>query len=102
MLERQFFDGCIARFVLERFAQRIICQQRRKRLDHLSQIIRPNQPTVLAMTNDVFDALIKAVIACPDQGIEDVIRHGEKGWLIRPDNLAWMIEARSTLLANES
>ena len=44
----------------------------------------------------------KAVIACRKQGIEDIIRHGENGWLIGPDNLPEMIEALSTLLENDS
>jgi glycosyltransferase involved in cell wall biosynthesis len=44
----------------------------------------------------------KAVIACRGQGIEDVIRHGENGWLIGPDNVLEMIQALSALLDNSS
>jgi len=44
----------------------------------------------------------KAVIACRGQGIEDVIRHGEDGWLIGPDNVPEMIQALSILLGDSS
>jgi teichuronic acid biosynthesis glycosyltransferase TuaC len=42
----------------------------------------------------------KPVIACRNQGIEDIIRHGENGWLIQPGNLDEMIAALSTLLGD--
>jgi glycosyltransferase involved in cell wall biosynthesis len=44
----------------------------------------------------------KAVIACRGQGIEDVIRHAENGWLIGPDNVPEMIQALSILLGDSS
>jgi glycosyltransferase involved in cell wall biosynthesis len=43
----------------------------------------------------------KAVIACRNQGIEDIIRHSENGWLIGADDLDEMVQALSTLLENE-
>jgi glycosyltransferase involved in cell wall biosynthesis len=42
----------------------------------------------------------KPVIGCKDQGIEDVIRHGVNGWLIRPNNLKEITSAISLLLSN--
>src|SRR2546427_7422959 len=60
-------------------------------------IRRPPRSTLFPYTT-----LFRSVIACRKQGIEDVIRHGENGWLIGPDNLPEMIEALSTLLANDS
>jgi glycosyltransferase involved in cell wall biosynthesis len=42
----------------------------------------------------------KAVIGCKDQGIEDVIRHGVNGWLVRPGNLEEITSALSLLLSN--
>src|SRR2546427_6840223 len=57
-------------------------------------IRRPPRSTLFPYTT-----LFRSVIACRKQGIEDVIRHGENGWLIGPDNLPEMIEALSTLLA---
>jgi glycosyltransferase involved in cell wall biosynthesis len=42
----------------------------------------------------------KAVIGCKDQGIEDVVRHGVNGWLVRPGNLEEMTSALSFLLSN--
>ncbi len=44
----------------------------------------------------------KAVIACRKQGIEDIIRQGENGWLIQPGNLEEMIAALDSLLENRS
>src|SRR5579863_3865593 len=40
----------------------------------------------------------KAVIACRDQGIDEIIRHGNNGWLIDPGNLQELIAALSLLL----
>jgi teichuronic acid biosynthesis glycosyltransferase TuaC len=42
----------------------------------------------------------KPVIGCKDQGIEDVIRHGVNGWLVRPGNLEEMASALTFLLSN--
>jgi glycosyltransferase involved in cell wall biosynthesis len=44
----------------------------------------------------------KAVIACRNQGIEDIIRHGENGWLIGADNPDEMVQALDILLENDS
>jgi len=40
----------------------------------------------------------KPAIACRGQGIEDVIQHGENGWLVDPDDLTGMTKALSILL----
>ena len=40
----------------------------------------------------------KTAVGCFGQGIEEVIRHGENGWLIPPDGLAGLIEALRMLL----
>lgn len=40
----------------------------------------------------------KPAIACRGQGIEDVIRHGDNGWLVDPDDLNAMTKALSVLL----
>jgi teichuronic acid biosynthesis glycosyltransferase TuaC len=44
----------------------------------------------------------RPVIGCRGQGIEEVIRHGENGWLIEPQNLCDLIAALQTLLSNQS
>ena len=45
-------------------------------------------------------ATAKPIIGCHQQGIEEIVRHGESGWLIQPDNLEEMIKALDILLAN--
>ncbi|HSS95832.1 MAG TPA: glycosyltransferase, partial [Terriglobales bacterium] len=40
----------------------------------------------------------KPVIACHNQGIEEIVKHKRNGWLINPDDLSQMTEALSTLL----
>jgi glycosyltransferase involved in cell wall biosynthesis len=42
----------------------------------------------------------KPAIACRDQGIEEVIRHGENGWLVRPENLDDLTAALRALLSD--
>lgn len=43
-------------------------------------------------------ASAKVAVGCTGQGIEEVIRHGENGWLIAPDSLPQLIEALKILL----
>jgi len=40
----------------------------------------------------------KAVIACREQGIEEIVNHRFNGWLIQPNDLSGMVEALSELL----
>jgi glycosyltransferase involved in cell wall biosynthesis len=40
----------------------------------------------------------KPAIACRGQGIEDIIYHGDNGWLIEPDDLHGLTDALSVLL----
>lgn len=47
-------------------------------------------------------ATAKPVIACRGQGIDGIIRHGENGWLVGPDNPDEMVQALSTLLESAS
>jgi glycosyltransferase involved in cell wall biosynthesis len=42
----------------------------------------------------------RPAIACRGQGIEEVIRHGENGWLIEPKNLDDLTTALRTLLSD--
>jgi teichuronic acid biosynthesis glycosyltransferase TuaC len=42
----------------------------------------------------------RPAIACRGQGIEEVIRHGENGWLIEPKNLDYLTTALQTLLSD--
>jgi glycosyltransferase involved in cell wall biosynthesis len=42
----------------------------------------------------------KVAIGCRGQGIEEVIRHGENGWLVGPENVGELTAALSTLFAN--
>jgi hypothetical protein len=42
----------------------------------------------------------KPVVACREQGIEDIIRHGENGWLIPIDGLEELVQALQKLLEN--
>ena len=42
----------------------------------------------------------KPVIACRGQAIDEIIRHGNNGWLIGPNDLQELIQALSTLLQN--
>jgi teichuronic acid biosynthesis glycosyltransferase TuaC len=42
----------------------------------------------------------KPVIACHGQGIDEIIRHGNNGWLIEPGNLQELRTALSLLLQN--
>jgi teichuronic acid biosynthesis glycosyltransferase TuaC len=44
----------------------------------------------------------RPVIACRGQGIEEIIRHGENGWLIEPKDLGSLTTALQTLLSDES
>ena len=43
----------------------------------------------------------RPAIACRGQGIEEIIRHGENGWLIEPKNLADLTAALHTLLSDQ-
>jgi len=42
----------------------------------------------------------RPAIACRGQGIEEIIRHGENGWLIEPKNLNALTAALHTLLSD--
>jgi len=42
----------------------------------------------------------KVAIGCRGQGIEEVIRHGDNGWLVGPDNVDELAAALTTLLEN--
>jgi glycosyltransferase involved in cell wall biosynthesis len=42
----------------------------------------------------------KPAIACRGQGIDEIIRHGNNGWLIEPDNVSELIAAITTLLGD--
>jgi teichuronic acid biosynthesis glycosyltransferase TuaC len=42
----------------------------------------------------------KPVIACQGQGIEDIIRHGQNGWLIPIDGIEELVQAIQSLLEN--
>jgi teichuronic acid biosynthesis glycosyltransferase TuaC len=42
----------------------------------------------------------RPAIACRGQGIEEVIRHGENGWLIEPKNLSGLTTALQVLLSD--
>jgi teichuronic acid biosynthesis glycosyltransferase TuaC len=43
----------------------------------------------------------RPAIGCRGQGIEDVIRHGENGWLIEPKNLSDLTDSLQTLLSDQ-
>jgi glycosyltransferase involved in cell wall biosynthesis len=43
----------------------------------------------------------RPAIACRGQGIEEVIRHGENGWLVQPKNLDDLTAALRTLLSDQ-
>jgi len=43
----------------------------------------------------------RPAIACHGQGIDEVIRHGENGWLIQPKNLGDLTTALQTLLSDK-
>ncbi len=45
-------------------------------------------------------ATARPVIACRGQGIEELIRQGENGWLIQADDLREMVQSLHALLAN--
>ena len=42
----------------------------------------------------------KPIIGCRQQGIEEIVHHGENGWLIQPGNLQEMVQAITVLLKN--
>lgn len=44
----------------------------------------------------------KVAVGCMGQGIEEVIRHGESGWLVPPDSREELIEGLRTLLRDDS
>jgi glycosyltransferase involved in cell wall biosynthesis len=44
----------------------------------------------------------KVAIGCTGQGIEEVIRHGENGWLVRPEGQAELIEGLRLLLRDQA
>jgi glycosyltransferase involved in cell wall biosynthesis len=43
----------------------------------------------------------RPAIACRGQGIEEVIHHGENGWLIEPKNLSDLTAALHSLLSDQ-
>jgi teichuronic acid biosynthesis glycosyltransferase TuaC len=47
-------------------------------------------------------ATARPIIGCRQQGIEEIVRHGENGWLIQPGNLQEMVTALDILLENAS
>ncbi|MEN3331039.1 MAG: teichuronic acid biosynthesis glycosyltransferase TuaC, partial [Blastocatellia bacterium] len=47
-------------------------------------------------------ATAKPAIACHGEGIAEILRHGENGWLVEHNNLEQMTEALATLLADAS
>jgi glycosyltransferase involved in cell wall biosynthesis len=47
-------------------------------------------------------ATAKPVIACHGEGIAEIIRHGENGWLVEHNNLEQLSHALATLLADAS
>ncbi|MGB9181528.1 MAG: glycosyltransferase [Pyrinomonadaceae bacterium] len=47
-------------------------------------------------------ATARPIIGCHGQGIEEIVRHGENGWLIQPDNLQEMVSALDILLGDAS
>jgi glycosyltransferase involved in cell wall biosynthesis len=44
----------------------------------------------------------KPIVGCHGQGIEEIVRHGENGWLIQPDNLQELVKALDTFLGDAS
>jgi teichuronic acid biosynthesis glycosyltransferase TuaC len=42
----------------------------------------------------------KVAIGCRGQGIDEVIRHGDNGWLIDPDDMPGLVDGLSALLQN--
>jgi glycosyltransferase involved in cell wall biosynthesis len=42
----------------------------------------------------------RPAIACRGQGIEEIIRHGDNGWLIEPRDLDDLTDALNQLLSN--
>jgi hypothetical protein len=44
----------------------------------------------------------RPAIACRGQGIDEIIRHGENGWLVEPNNLSDLTSALDTLLSDLS
>ncbi|MBI3475477.1 MAG: glycosyltransferase [Acidobacteria bacterium] len=44
----------------------------------------------------------KVAVGCVGQGIEEVIRHGENGWLVRPDGIAELEEGLRVLLRDQA
>jgi teichuronic acid biosynthesis glycosyltransferase TuaC len=42
----------------------------------------------------------RPAIACHGQGIEEIVRHGENGWLIEPQNLSGLTAALDVLLSD--
>jgi glycosyltransferase involved in cell wall biosynthesis len=44
----------------------------------------------------------RVAIACQGQGIGEIIRHGENGWLVQPNDAASLSAALSTLLENRA
>ncbi|HEV2827544.1 MAG TPA: glycosyltransferase [Pyrinomonadaceae bacterium] len=44
----------------------------------------------------------KPIIGCRHQGIEEIVRHGENGWLIQPGNVQELAQAIAVLLRNKA
>lgn len=47
-------------------------------------------------------ATARPIIGCRHQGIEEIVHHGENGWLIQPDNQQEMVQALITLLEDDA
>ena len=43
----------------------------------------------------------KVAVGCRGQGIDEVIRHGENGWLVEADNVTELADALTALLGNQ-
>ena len=60
----------------------------------------PSQDEALGCVYLEAMATEKPTVACRNQGIAEIIRHGENGWLVAPDDLEDLIHGLSILLSD--
>lgn len=79
----------------------------RRRRHEVAEVMRrctifalPSQEEALGCVYLEAMATEKSAVACRNQGIAEIIRHGENGWLVAPDDLEDLIHGLSVLLGD--
>lgn len=71
-----------------------------RRMQHCSIFVLPSRYEAIGCVYLEAMSCAKPTIGCYGQGISEIIRHGENGWLVHPNNLPELVEGLATLLLN--